>query len=157
MTKPNQTLAERYRALRTARLGTYQVTSPSGMEWTLTRVTPQDYFLANELPFQISQKVADSLNKGKSNEEAFQELAPREQQEWLLFVRKLVHEAIVYPKVVDHATEPDEIDFVLPEDFEFLVAEVMGGEAARTAATFRARREQAVMGGADGKKRRAKS
>ena len=69
MTKPNQTLAERYRALRTARLGTYQVTSPSGMEWTLTRVTPQDYFLANELPFQISQKVADSLNKGKSNEE----------------------------------------------------------------------------------------
>lgn len=153
----NGTAAERYRALLASRRPTYEVTSPSGMEWTLRRVSPQDYFLANQMPFQVAQKVAEAAAKGQSEGDAMRSLTSREQMEWLVFIQKLVRDAVVSPRIVDVAREADEIDFVLEEDFEFLAAEVMGGDAAKAAATFRRGPRQDALGRAHGEKRRRKA
>lgn len=157
MTDRNQTAAARYREILASRLGTYTVTSPSGMEWVLRKISPQDFFISNQLPFQIAQKLAGRLGQGLSEGEALSELPNDEQMEWLLFIHKLVREAVVSPKIVEHAKEPDEIDFILPEDFAFLVGLVMGGEAAQAAANFRRGPGADAVGGADGKKRRRKT
>ena len=153
-TNTNQTAAEKYREILASRRPTYTVTSPSGMEWTLRQVSVQDYFLANQLPFQVAQKVAEISASGKTESEALQSLSSEEQMEWLLFVQKLVRDAVASPKIVDLARNADEIDFVLQEDFEFLAAEVMGGKAAKAAVTFRDGSAQNSVVGIDRKKRR---
>lgn len=152
-----KTAAERYREILASRRSTYKATSPSGMEWELRQVQVQDYFLANQLPFQVAQKVAEKVGGGMSEAEALASLPNSEQMEWLVFLQKLVRDAVVSPRIVEHAKAPDEIDFVLQEDFEFLAGLVMGGEAARAAATFRGGSGPRAVGGADGKKRRAKA
>lgn len=149
-----RTAAERYREILASRRATHKVTSPSGMEWTLREVNVQDYFLANQLPFMVAQKVAEQVSEGATEREALESLPQREQMEWILFVQKLVRDAVVSPRIVELATKEDEIDFVLQEDFEYLAAWVMGGEAAKAAATFRARPRQDAVGVADGKKQR---
>lgn len=154
MTDRHKTAAERYREILASRRPTYEVTSPSGMQWTLREVSVQDYFLANQLPFQIAQKVAENVLGGMDERQALEELPRDEQLEWLLFVQKLVREAVILPKIVELAQAEDEIDFVLQEDFEFLAAHVMGGEAAKAAANFRARPKPHAVGGTHGKKQR---
>lgn len=153
MTDRNQTAAARYREILASRRDTYTVTSPSGMEWVLRNVTPQDFFISNQLPFQIAQKLAMRLKGGMDEAQALAELPDAEQMEWLMFIHKLVREAVVSPRIVEHATQGDEIDFVLPEDFAFLVGLVMGGEAAQVAANFRRGPGPRAVAGADGKKR----
>lgn len=153
--KTNQTAAEKYRAILASRRPTYRVTSPSGMEWELREVNVQDYFLANQLPFQIAQKVAEKVAEGVDERSALESLPSKEQMEWVLFVQKLVRDAVASPRIVELATKEDEIDFVLQEDFEFLASHVMGGDAAKAAANFRRGSGPAPVGRIDRKKRRA--
>jgi hypothetical protein len=156
-TTNNQTAAERYRDILASRRPTYTITSPSGMEWELREVSVQDYVLANQLPFQIASKVAQLVKAGASEGAALESLPAEEQLEWLLFVQKLVKDSVISPKIVEHATKPDEIDFVLQEDFEFLAAEVLGGDAVSRTASFRRGSRPSAVDSTNSKKRRSKT
>jgi hypothetical protein len=133
-----QTAAERYREILQKRRDaeTYTKTNPAtGMEWTLRRVNAQRFVLAGKLPLSIVEKVAKSLDNA-SPEQAFSDLSPDDQSEAIKFMQFLVKEVAVNPKIVKEATEPDEVDEILEEDFAFLLREAMGGDRAEALGNF---------------------
>jgi hypothetical protein len=157
-TNNNKTAAQRYKEILAARRVSYKAISPSGMEWELREVRPKDYFLGNQLPFMVAQKVAEAIQKdGVTEEQAMSALPMNEQQAWLSFLQKLVMDAVISPKIVDEAKADDEIDFVLEEDFQWLIGQIMGGDAAIAAANFRRESGSTLVAGIDSKKRRHKS
>jgi hypothetical protein len=156
--KTKQTAAERYKEILAARRISYRAISPSGMEWELREISPRDYFLGNQLPFMVAQKVAEAIQKqGLSEIEAMAALPTNEQSAWISFLQKMVMEAVISPKIVDEVQGPNEIDFVLQEDFDWLIGQIMGGDAALAAANFRRESGSAALGSSDGKKRRNKA
>lgn len=97
------------------------------------------------------------MELGASEAEALSDLSKSDQLEWLLFLQKLVKDSLVNPRLVEFAQADDEVDFILQEDFEFLIAQVMGGEAAKVAGNFRGEAGANAMASIDGKKRRRKT
>lgn len=135
-----RTAGERYRELLAERQTaepTYDVVSPSGATWTMRRISVPTYVATGKLPLSVAVKIAEMTQGGTDADEVLGKLSIKEQFETLRFMQYLLQQAVVDPKIVAEATNDDEIDAVLPEDFAFLINEIAGGAEAERLGNFR--------------------
>src|SRR5213592_4147629 len=97
--------AEKYRQIKKKRRAeerTYTITAPSGM-----------YFINGQLPHSLTEKAAKALSENEPAE--VKELTPVENLQAMVFIRDLVKDACVNPKIVEKPQNEDEIS---PSDLE---------------------------------------
>lgn len=166
--------AEDQRALKP----TIKITVPSGFEWEIRPPDLQGYVMTGRLPQSlVSQFLASAKELGITPEELvtagkpnpkiaaklLNTLGDGEVTEMLIFMREIVRESCVNPKLVVGASAADEVDpgEVLPDDFQAIFNACMShsGVAGLPALrTFRNRRERRIAGGkSHGKKLRRKT
>lgn len=133
MTKKVETAAERYRRIKAER--TVELTTPSGMTWKLRRPNFKMFVDNGALPLSLASKIAKSNGEG-----SFELLPPEEQAQLIAFANDVITYCAVDPKIVETATNPDEISFneVELDDYTALVTWAMpGGGEAGSLETFR--------------------
>lgn len=120
-------------ALRKKKVETTMVTMPSGFEWELKPPDINGYIMTGRLPQSLlDQFLAAAERRGITPEELKNadvkrfEQTPINKEEGaasLIFMRELVREACVNPRIVVGGTGEDEIDptEVDPGDFKFIV------------------------------------
>lgn len=141
--------AAEYRALLKAKrdqLPTEFVTVPSGLVWEVRRPDMNAYLLTGRYPQSLVNEGLKALrDKGLSptDPEAIKavtdNLNSQELTDALIFMRELVREACINPKIVLGASKADEIDptEIDIEDFNFIVNWCMNYEGVKNAAGIR--------------------
>jgi hypothetical protein len=144
-------LAERQRTQTT------MVMVPSGFEWELRTPDLQGYVMTGRMPQSlVTQFLASAEKRGLVPAEARgealkkfseQPVSQEETMSSLIFMRELVREACVSPRIVVGGTGDDEIDpsEVDPGDFRFIVSWCLshaGVTGLDGLSTFRGRRER---------------
>lgn len=113
---------------------TVTVTLPSGFEWELRPPDLQGYMMTGRMPESLVQEFLKSAEKRGITPEELQSMSdlekfaatPLSQEETvlsLIFMRELVRDACVNPRIVVGGSGDDEIDptEIDPEDFKFIV------------------------------------
>ena len=150
MKNQKQTAAQAYRALRRQNLqiAAERVMLPSGIEFELKRVDLQVYIRAGRLPDSLLRRGIAGWERlaklAADNPEEISERDARDAMETVIFMREVVTEACVNPRLVIGATEADELDpaDLTEEDFNFIFAWATGqietqGGPAESLAKFR--------------------
>jgi hypothetical protein len=142
--KQELTSAEKYRQMKRERMANAEIcdfTSPSGIEWKLRRPDLQQFILSGVLPLSLASKIKKAADAGKSDADAFADLALEDQIRTLEFTQAIVRYCAVSPRIVMNPIDgQDEIgvDEVEPDDFQAISAWAMsGGAAAAGLDTFR--------------------
>jgi hypothetical protein len=157
----SQGRAAAYRKNKAARAEkTFEVELPSGNKFLLRDPNLQMFVVSGALPLGVAEKMEAARAEGKTDEQAFKMLSPKEQIASINFATKLVRYICVSPKIVDNPQTDDEIapEELLPEDFSFLVqwAQSGGGEAEKLN-SFRPQRRDDAVDQPDGEEQRAAS
>jgi hypothetical protein len=126
-------------ALRQKPIETVMVPVPSGFKWELKPPDLQGYVMTGRLPQSLlTQFLTVAEKRGMTPEEltgnkvqeklAEKPLSADEGVASLIFMRELVREACVNPRIVIGGSGPDELDpiEVDPDDFKFIVDWCLG-------------------------------
>lgn len=176
MNKPNSPnsvnkpmTAGQYRKLmqkKRAKLPTELVTAPTGMVFEMRRPDLNAYIVTGRYPQSLVNEGIKALKEAgiaptdpQAAEAITKSLDSEEFTEALIFMRELVRESCVYPKIVlgaqgDDEIDPSEIDI---EDFNHLVGWCLnytGVENAAGIRSFRQQRKSSVSNRSNGKKLR---
>lgn len=149
-------------SLRNKKIETVMVPMPSGFEWELKPPDLQGYIMTGRLPQSLLTQFLTMAEKREmtpeelKTPEALKKLSkkPLNAEEGissLIFMRELVREACINPRIVIGGSGDDEIDptEVDPEDFKFIVDWCLGhlGVAGVTGLqTFPSRSERRANG-----------
>lgn len=133
----NESAAEKYARIKKEKLKgveTEKITSPTGMEWEVRRPELSLFMVTGMLPTQMAAKLEKAAEQANGNQTAaFYNLDWKTQAKSLEFSGKLLKHICVNPRIVENATEGDEIsqDDIEWEDVAFLLewANSKGGEA----------------------------
>lgn len=124
--------------LRNKKVETVMVTMPSGFEWELKAPDLQGYIMTGRLPQSLLEQFLSSAERRGLTPEELQKIKVEKFEEKpisrdegvasLIFMRELVREACVNPRIVVGGTGDDEIDptEVDPGDFKFIVDWCLG-------------------------------
>ncbi len=169
----NKGRAAAYReALRAKKVETLMVPVPSGFEWELKPPDLQGYIMTGRLPQSLlTQFLSAAERRGMTPEELKKAAVKKFEEEpikaeegvaSLIFMRELVREACVNPRIVVGGTGDDEIDptEVDPEDFKFIVdwcLSYLGVAGVASLQTFPARSERRAAGARARRKKLRKS
>ena len=164
--------AKEYRALlakKREQLPTELVTVPSGMVFEMRRPDLQAYIFTGRYPQSLVNEGLKKLREAgiaptdpNAAAKISANLDSEEFTEALIFMREMVREACVHPRIVLGAQGDDEIDpaEIHIDDFNFMVGWCLnykGVENADGIRSFRPKRKSSAGGGADGKKLRRKT
>lgn len=151
---------------------TQLVTLPSGFVWELRPPNILAYIATGRYPQSLVTKAREAWAKNgvmsdeqkqKLGEETLKEMGDDEMSQLLIFMRTLVQDACVKPRIVVGGTGEDELDPVEvdPVDFKFIFSWCMnhgGVPGIESLETFRAGRSGGDAGvKPDGKKLRTRS
>lgn len=129
MAKQKQTAAQAYRAQRRQILESQkgvEVELPSGFTFELKKVDVQVYIRSGRLPDSLLKRGASGWKKlaelAASDPEALGEKDAQDAVSALVFMRDVVQEACVNPRIVPGTEDPDELDpkDLSEEDFNFI-------------------------------------
>lgn len=172
MTQTASTAAEYRRRPIGAEGSTQLVTLPSGFVWELRPPNILAYIATGRYPQSLVTKAREAWSKNgvmsekqkqKLGEETLKEMSDDEMSQLLIFMRTLVQDACVKPRIVVGGMGDDELDPVEvdPVDFKFIFSWCMkhgGVPGIDSLESFRAGRSGRVVGGqSDGKKLRTRS
>lgn len=130
-------------AAKRAKKETFMVPVPSGFTWELQRPDLEGYIMTGRVPETlVNQFLTSAISRGiipgevQSQMQATVDrikkipLNPQETMAGLIFVRELVREACVNPRIVVGGVGEDEIDpsEVDPDDFKFIMSWCLGYE-----------------------------
>lgn len=135
---------------------TFNVTLPSGAEFTLRRPNLKAYLSSGQLPTSLLKKMMQLSKRSKAYAtEAMQEMTEEETVSMLVYQGSVLREVCVSPRIVDNPQADDEISFteLADEDIEFITkwafnAET-GGVEGENVAQFRNESQQPIDVGAD--------
>lgn len=140
-----ETSAERYRRIKSERLAKAELadfTSPSGMEWKLRPLDLQLFITSGLMPVEMATKVAEmqEADPSISNQDAFQNLDPKNKFRSIEFAANVVRYCAVDPKIVETPSASDEIGYAEVEMDDFnaiLLWALQGGGKAEALGSFR--------------------
>lgn len=172
MTQTASSASEYRRRPANADGSTQLVTLPSGFVWELRPPNILAYIATGRYPQSLVTKAREAWAKNgvmsdeqkqKMGEEALKEMGDDEISQLLIFMRTLVQDACVKPRIVVGGMSEDELDpiEVDPVDFKFIFSWCMshgGVPGIESLETFRAGRSGTDAGvEPDGKKLRTRS
>lgn len=121
-------------------------TAPSGYTWKLRRPNLQGFIATGRVPQSLLETGMKSWQaQGKMPVDAKPEMSAEETMANLIFMREIVREACVSPKIAVGSSDPDTIDpaEMFESDFMAIYEWVMtGGENAAVLRNFRSRLER---------------
>jgi hypothetical protein len=137
-----ETKAQEYRRVkeeRRAQAETFDVPLPSGVTWKLRKVQLPQYVKSGVMPMSLASKLA-SAAQGVTSEQAFLSLSPEDQERVTTFMKIVVADCVVDPRIYLKPTSDDQMTLadVEEDDFDAIFAWAMpGGDIAETLETFR--------------------
>lgn len=170
MTQTASTAAEYRRRTIGAEGSTQLVTLPSGYVWELRPPNILAYIATGRYPQSLVNKARAAWKKtgilpatDEAGEELVKEASDEEMAQLLIFMRTLVQDACIKPRIVVGGMGEDELDpiEVDPVDFKFIFSWCMshgGVPGIESLESFRGGRKRGVVGTQpDGQKLRARS
>lgn len=149
---------------------TQLVTVPSGFVWELRPPNILAYIATGRYPQSLVNKAREAWKKTgimpateKAGEELVKDASDEEMAQLLIFMRTLVQDACVKPRIVVGGMGEDELDPVEvdPTDFKFIFSWCMshgGVPGIESLESFRGGQQRGAAGSkSDGKKLRARS
>lgn len=135
---------------------TFNVTLPSGAEFTLRRPNLKAYLSSGQLPTSLLKKMMQFSKRSKAYAtEAMQEMTEDETVSMLVYQGSVLREVCVSPRIVDNPQADDEISFteLADQDIEYITKWAFNAEAGgvegENVAQFRNEPQQPSDVGAD--------
>lgn len=135
---------------------TFNVTLPSGAEFTLCRPNIKAYLSSGQLPTSLVSKMISMTKSPTVAKSALDELSTDETLAMLVYQGAILKDCCVMPKIVDNPKADDELAFtdLADEDIEFIITWAFNAEAGgvegENASTFRAKQKQRSKARANG-------
>lgn len=124
-----ETAAQKYRKLKEKRIRDgeqFDLETPSGMVWKVRKPDLQQFIISGVLPMSLAEKL------GSDPKEAVKSMDLKEQMQSIAFASSIVKFCAVEPRIVEKATNDNEIGFdeVEMDDYNAILSWAMGGVAA---------------------------